>query len=202
MIRILLAEDMNMVRGALIALLELEHDFEVVAELVRGDEIIPTALETRPDIAVIDIDLPGLDGLTAAAQLRAQLPSCKVLILTSIGRPGTLRRALEAQVSGYLMKDAPPTELALAVRRVVAGQRVVDPSLAVASWDSSACPLTDRELEVLRMVAGGAEVPEIARALFLASGTVRNYLTSVVGKLNARNRLDAVRLAREAGWLV
>lgn len=200
--RILLAEDMNMVRGALVALLELESGFEVVAELENGNEIVPAALETRPDVAIIDIDLPEVDGLTAAAQLHEVLPSCKTLILTSLGRPGTLRRALDAQVSGYLLKDAPPSELALAVRRVAAGQRVVDPTLAVASWESAACPLTERELEVLRQVAEGSEVPEIASRLFLAQGTVRNYLTAVATKLNARNRVDAVRLARAAGWLV
>jgi len=190
-----------MVRGALVALLNLEPDFDVVAELERGDEIVPAALEQQPTVAIIDIDLPGIDGITAAAQLKRSLPQCRTLILTSLGRPGALRRALTAQVSGYLLKDAPPAELAMAVRKVAAGQRVVDPKLAVASWDVAECPLTDRELEVLRLVAEGAEAQEIAAQLYLSTGTVRNYLTTVVTKLNARNRVDAVRLAREAGWL-
>ncbi|GAA2958693.1 response regulator transcription factor [Streptomyces enissocaesilis] len=202
MIRILLAEDMHMVRGALVALLELEDDFEVVAEVERGDEIVGTALKHRPDVAIIDIDLPGLDGLSAATQLRDRLPQCPTLILTSLGRPGTLRRALSARVSGYLLKDAPPKELAAAVRRVAAGHRAIDPQLALAAWGGSENPLTERETEVLRLTAEGAEAPEIASLLHLSTGTVRNYLTTVVAKLNARNRVDAIRLARESGWLL
>ncbi|WP_035793667.1 response regulator transcription factor [Kitasatospora mediocidica] len=201
MIRILLAEDMNMVRGALVALLGMEEDIEVVVEVEHGDLILPQALAYRPDIAVLDIDLPGVDGLTAATQLREQLPSCRSLILTSLGRPGTLRRALSAQVSGFILKDAPPDQLARAIRKVAAGERVVDPKLALAAWDSLESPLTKREVEVLRMAAGGAEVVEIAAALFLSAGTVRNYLTTVVTKLNGRNRVDAIRIAEEAGWL-
>ena len=202
MIRIMLAEDMNMVRGALVALLGLEHDLEVVAEVERGDAILATALEVRPDVAIIDIDLPGLDGLSAAAQLHQQMPQCRSLILTSLGRPGTLRRALASRVSGYLLKDAPPNELAEAVRRVHAGHRVIDPQLAMAAWDSSENPLTEREQEVLRLAAAGAEAAEIARTLHLSVGTVRNYLTTLVTKLNARNRVDAIRIARESGWLI
>ncbi|GAA2422254.1 MULTISPECIES: response regulator [Streptomyces] len=202
MIRILLAEDMNMVRGALVALLNLESDLDVVAEVERGDEIVDTALKCRPDVAIIDIDLPGLDGLTAAARLRERLPECRTLILTSLGRPGTLRRALSAQVSGYLLKDAPPKQLAEAVRRVAAGQRAIDPQLAVAAWGGTENPLTERENEVLKLAAEGAEAPEIARLLHLTTGTVRNYLTAVVAKLNARNRVDAIRIARESGWLL
>lgn len=202
MIRILLAEDMNMVRGALVALLNLEPDLDVVAEVERGDEIVDTALACRPDVAIIDIDLPGLDGLTAAARLRERLPECRTLILTSLGRPGTLRRALSAQVSGYLLKDAPPKHLAGAVRRVAAGQRAIDPQLAVAAWGGAENPLTERENEVLRLAAEGAEASEIARLLHLTTGTVRNYLTAVVTKLNARNRVDAIRIARESGWLL
>ncbi|MEU4985660.1 response regulator transcription factor [Streptomyces sp. NPDC021969] len=202
MIRILLAEDMNMVRGALVALLGLERDLEVVCELERGDEIIDAALRVKPDIAVIDIDLPGLDGLSAAVQLRERLPSCKTLMLTSLGRPGTLRRALAAEVHGYLLKDESPAELAHAIRRIVAGHRVIDSKLALASWGGAQSPLTERETEVLRRAAEGSEAKEIASALHLSTGTVRNYLTTVVTKLNARNRVDAIRIARDAGWLV
>ncbi|WP_367045466.1 response regulator transcription factor [Streptomyces sp. Je 1-332] len=202
MIRILLAEDMHMVRGALVALLNLEADLEVVFETERGDEIVDMALKHRPDVAIIDIDLPGLDGLSAAVQLRERLPSCRTLILTSLGRPGTLRRALAAQVSGYLLKDAPPKELAEAVRRVAAGQRAVDPQLALAAWGGSESPLTERETEVLALAAEGSEAPEIASLLHLTTGTVRNYLTTVVTKLNARNRVDAIRIARNSGWLL
>jgi two-component system response regulator DesR len=194
-IRILLAEDMNMVRGALVALLNLEDDLKVVREVERGDEILAAALEAKPDIAIIDIDLPGLDGLSAAVQIHEHLPECRTLILTSLGRPGTLRRALAAQVSGYLLKDDSPEELASAVRRVAAGQRVIDSELALAAWSGLESPLTDRETEVLRLA-------EIAKELYLTPGTVRNYLTTVVAKLNARNRVDAIRIAREAGWLV
>ncbi|MFG3497983.1 response regulator transcription factor [Streptomyces sp. NPDC047928] len=201
-IRVLLAEDMNMVRGALVALLNLEDDLEVVCELERGDEIVGAAREHRPDVAIIDIDLPGMDGLTAAGRLQEEQPDCRTLILTSLGRPGTLRRALTAQVSGYLLKDAPPRELANAVRRVAAGQRVIDPQLALAAWGGTETPLTERETEVLRLAAEGAEAKEIAQRLHLSAGTVRNYLTTIVAKLNARNRVDAIRIAREAGWLL
>ncbi|MGI5195706.1 response regulator transcription factor [Streptomyces sp. CA-288835] len=201
MIRILLAEDMHMVRGALVALLALEGDLKIVAEVERGDRIVSTALDCTPDVAVIDVDLPGLDGLSAAAQLAEQLPSCRTLILTSLGRPGTLRKALAAQVSGFLLKDAPADRLADAVRQVAAGRRVIDPQLALAAFDNGENPLTPREAEVLRMAADGAEAAEIAGRLFLSVGTVRNYLTTVVTKLNARNRVDAIRVARESGWL-
>ncbi|OCC11760.1 LuxR C-terminal-related transcriptional regulator [Streptomyces sp. PTY087I2] len=202
MIRILLAEDMDLVRGALVALLGLEDDLEVVAEVERGDKILSAALEARPDVAIIDIGLPVLDGLSAAALLAEELPGCRVLILTSLTRPGVLRRALDVKVSGFLPKDASPQELAEAVRRIMAGHRAIDPQLALAAWDSAETPLTDREMEVLRLTAEGDEVPEIASRLHLSTGTVRNYLTSVVTKLNARNRVDAVRIAHESGWLV
>ncbi|WP_329564315.1 response regulator transcription factor [Kitasatospora sp. NBC_01266] len=201
MIRVMLAEDMNMVRGALVALLNLEPDIEVVGEVASGDEIVPRALEWRPDVAIVDIDLPGIDGLTAAGQLTKQLPSCRTLILTSLGRPGNLRRAVAAQVSGFILKDAPPDRLAEAIRGVAAGRRVIDPQLALAAWDSVENPLTTRESEVLRLAAGGAEVAEIAASLYLSAGTVRNYLTTAVTKLNARNRVDAIRIASQAGWL-
>jgi two-component system, NarL family, response regulator DesR len=201
LIEVLLAEDMHLVRGALVALLNLELDIRVVAEVASGDEIIPTAVKVRPDVAVIDIDLPGMDGLTAAAELREKLPECRTLILTSLGRPGTLRRALSAHVGGFLLKDAPPRELADAIRSVAIGRRVVDSQLALAAWDTADCPLTERELAVLRQAAQGSDVPEIAARLSLSAGTVRNYLTTIVSKLNARNRVDAILVARDAGWI-
>jgi two-component system response regulator DesR len=197
----MLAEDMHMVRGALVALLELEADIDVVAEVASGDDILPTALKHTPDVAVIDIDLPGIDGLTAASALHEQLPTCRTLILTSLGRPGTLRRALSARVGGFILKDAPSRDLADAIRRVAAGHRVVDSNLALAAWDSAECPLTAREIDVLRLAADGAEAPEIAARLFLSTGTVRNYLSTIATKLNARNRVDAIRIANESGWL-
>ncbi|MFF1397833.1 DNA-binding response regulator [Streptomyces sp. NPDC058287] len=200
-VRILLAEDVHMIQGALVALLQLEPDLHVVSTVDRGDAIVAAALESKPDVAVIDIDLPGIDGLTAAAELHERLPSCRTLILTSLGRPGTLRRALSAQVSGFLLKDSPPSQLALAVRSVATGRRVVDPQLALSAWDSPENPLSPRELEVLRLAARGAEAAEIAGCLYLSKGTVRNYLTAIVGKLGARNRIDAIRIAEEAGWL-
>ncbi|MGW6145126.1 response regulator transcription factor [Streptomyces sp. NPDC055144] len=200
-VRILLAEDVHMIQGALVALLQLEPDLHVVATVDRGDTIVAAALESKPDVAVIDIDLPGIDGLTAAAELHERLPSCRTLILTSLGRPGTLRRALSAQVSGFLLKDSPPSQLALAVRSVATGRRVVDPQLALSAWDSPENPLSPRELEVLRLAARGADAAEIAGCLYLSKGTVRNYLTAIVGKLGARNRIDAIRIAEEAGWL-
>ncbi|MFF4490061.1 response regulator transcription factor [Streptomyces sp. NPDC001544] len=202
MIRILLAEDMHMVRGALVALLNLEDDLKVIAELERGDQILSAAREHRPDVAIIDIDLPGLDGLSAAELLHDRVPDCRTLILTSLGRPGTLRRAMSAHVSGFLLKDAPPSDLAQAVRRVVAGQRVIDPQLALAAWGGSESPLTTRETEVLQLAAQGTEPQEIAEQLRLSVGTVRNYLTTAVTKLNGRNRVDAIRIARESGWLL
>ncbi|GAA3849920.1 response regulator transcription factor [Saccharothrix violaceirubra] len=201
MIRVLLAEDMHMVRGALVALLDLEPDIEVVVEVESGDQIVPMVRRHEPDVAVIDIDLPVLDGLTAALDIRTALPGVRTLMLTSLARPGTLRRALAAGVDGFILKDAPPARLADAIRDVAAGRRVVDSQLALAAWDRGECPLTDRELEVLRLTAIGTDAPDIARALSLSAGTVRNYLTAIVGKLNARNRVDAVRIAADAGWI-
>jgi two-component system response regulator DesR len=200
-IRVLLAEDMHMVRGALVALLVLEPDIDVVAEVAFGTEILPAAMEHRPDVAVIDIDLPGLDGISAAVDLHEQLPACRTLILTSLGRPGTLRRALAARVNGFILKDAPAEKLANAIREVSVGRRVIDGELALAAWDTEECPLTSRELEVLRMTESGADAVDIAARLFLSAGTVRNYLTTIVTKLNARNRVDAIRIARDAGWM-
>lgn len=201
MIRVLLAEDANLVRGALVALLGLEHDIEVVAEIERGDEIEAVAVRVKPDVAVLDIDLPGVDGITASVALRTHLPACRIVILTGLGRPGMLRRALDAKVDGFLSKDAPPRELADAVRQVMRGERVIDRQLALAAWDTGDNPLTPREAEVLQMAGAGASVGEIAAELFLSAGTVRNYLTNCVSKLNARNRMDAFRVAEQANWL-
>jgi two-component system, NarL family, response regulator DesR len=200
-LKILLAEDVAMVRGALVALIELEPDLKVVAAIENGADIVPTALAEQPDIAIIDIDLPGLDGLSAAARLHEELPACRTLILTNLGRAGTLRRALEAHVSGYLLKDAPPEQLATAIRNVAAGRRVIDPSLALSTWDGGQNPLSAREHEVLRLAADGSAPDEIAVALHLSAGTVRNYLTTIVSKLHARNRVDAIKTAYDQGWL-
>jgi two-component system response regulator DesR len=200
-LRILLAEDVAMVRGALVALLELEPDLKVVAAVERGDEIVPAAQAHQPDIAIIDIDLPGLDGISAAEQLHQKMPSCPTLILTNLGRAGTLRRALAAHVRGYMLKDAPPEQLAAAVREVAAGRRAIDPQLAVSTWEGTQNPLSTREHEVLRRAAEGAEPTEIAAAMHLSVGTVRNYLTAIVAKLDARNRVDAIKTAYDSGWL-
>ncbi|MCX4705790.1 response regulator transcription factor [Streptomyces sp. NBC_01352] len=199
MIRLIIAEDVPMLRGALVALLQLEQDLSVVAEVGNGNDILPAALQFRPDIAVIDIDLPGTDGLTAAAKLRSCLPSCRVLIITSLGNPAALRRALAAQVDGYILKDALPSELTQAIRKVAAGQRVIDPQLALLAWEGPAQQLTPREVSVLRLAAAGEDVRAIAKELHLSVGTVRNYLTTIVHKLGARNRVDAVRIARDNG---
>ncbi|WP_317493232.1 response regulator transcription factor [Haloechinothrix sp. LS1_15] len=201
MISVLLAEDMHLVRGALSALIDLEPDLTVVAEVSSGDVIVPTALEHRPDVAVIDIDLPGKDGLVAAAELRQELPGCRTLIVTGLGKPGTVRRALAASVNGFIVKDAPADALANAIRGVAAGRRIFDGDLALAAWESEHCPLTPRELEILRHTAQGSSTKEIAATLYLSQGTVRNYLTTVVNKLNARNRVDAIRIAEESGWI-
>lgn len=201
MIDVLLAEDVHMVRGALAALLDLEPDIGVVSQVASGDAIVAAALEHRPDVAVIDIDLPGIDGLTAAAELHTALPTCRVLILTSLSRPGAVRRALDARVDGFMLKDAPSEKLANAVRQVAAGRRVIDGELALSAWDTEGCPLTSREIEILRLAATGENVADIAAQLFLSPGTVRNYLTTAVMKLNARNRLDAIRVATDNGWL-
>jgi two-component system, NarL family, response regulator DesR len=201
MIRVLLAEDVHMVRGALVALLGLEPDIDVVAEVESGDRIVPVARDVRPDVAVIDIDLPVLDGVSAAASVRETLPDVRTLMLTSLGRPGILRRALTAGVDGFILKDAPPAKLAAAIRDVAAGRRVVDSQLALAALDRGECPLTGRELDVLRLAAEGTDTADIARSLSLSSGTVRNYLTTAVTKLGARNRVDAIRIAYDAGWL-
>lgn len=202
MIRILLAEDQHVIRGALVALLNLEPDLEVVVAVQSGDDAVAAAPAHRPDVAVLDIDMPGtLDGLDAAAEIRARVPGCRTLMLTGYGKPGHLRRALTAQVDGFVLKTAPPEEVTAAIRKVVQGERVLDPSLAVTAWNLAENPLTPREADILRLAAGGAEATEIADRLFLSAGTVRNYLTTIVAKLNARNRTDAARIATEAGWI-
>ncbi len=197
----LVAEDMRILRDTLAALLNLEDDIEVVAEVTEGQAIVPAAVAQHPDVAVVDIGMPGTDGLTAAAELHEQCPDCKVLILTVLGKPGNLRRALAAQVAGFLPKDTPAENLVDAVRKVAAGERVIDPQLAVKALEVPDNPLSPREAEVLRRFAAGAGPAEIAAAVHLSYGTVRNYLGSAVTKLGARNRVDAVRIAAEAGWL-
>lgn len=201
MIRVMLAEDQAMVRGALAALLTLEGDIEIVAEVGRGDEVVSTALATKPDVALLDIEMPGLDGISAAAALHTQLPTCRVLILTTFGRPGYLRKAMESGVVGFLLKDAPSAQLAAAIRRVVAGERVVDPTLAMAALSEGNNPLTERERMVLAAATGGASIAEIASTLFLSEGTVRNYLSVAIQKIGAHNRVEAAHIAEQKGWL-
>jgi two-component system response regulator DesR len=200
-IRILLAEDMPLLREAIAELLEQEEALAVVARVGSGADIVAQAELHRPDVAVIDIDLPGQDGITAAATLRDRLPGCRILILTALSGPGQLRRALDAGASGFLPKDVRPGDLAEAIRTVAAGGQAIDPALALTALRTAPSPLTQRETEVLRMSATGAQPLEIAERLFLGYGTVRNYLTSAVTKLSARNRIDAIRIAREAGWI-
>ncbi|ATO17017.1 DNA-binding response regulator [Micromonospora sp. WMMA2032] len=201
-IRLLLADDQALVRGALAALLSLEPDLTVVAEVSRGDEVVPEALRTRPDVALLDVEMPGLDGVAAAAALRGALPACRVLVVTTFGRPGYLRRAMEAGANGFVVKDTPARQLADAVRRVHAGLRVVDPTLAAETLATGSSPLTERETEVLRTARGGGTVAELAATLHLSEGTVRNHLSSAIGKTGARNRADAVRVAEANGWLL
>lgn len=201
MIRVLLADDQALIRGALAALLATESDLQVVAEVGRGDEVVDAAVRSTPDVALLDVQMPGLDGLAAAAALRERVPSCRVLMLTTFGRPGYLRRALESGASGFLVKDAPPEELIDAIRRAHAGLRVVDPALAVESLAVGDSPLTTRECDVLAAAADGSTVAEIAGRLYLSEGTVRNYLSSVIGKTGARTRADAVRIATDRGWI-
>jgi two-component system response regulator DesR len=201
MIRVLIAEDMHMIRGALVALLSLEEDMEVVAELERGDEIVVTALRTRPDVAVLDIGLPGLDGLSAAELLHEVLPDCRTLVLTGLSRPGNLLRALKVHVRGFIAKDAPAETLASGIRRVAAGERVIDPQLVAAALETGATPLTARETDVLREAENGIPTEQIATRLSLSPATVRNYLSNAISKVGARNRIDAIRIARDAGWL-
>jgi two-component system, NarL family, response regulator DesR len=200
-IRILIAEDQAMVRGALASLLSLEDDIEVVAEVERGDRVLAAAREARPDVALLDIEMPGLDGISAAGELARELPETRTLILTTFGRPGYMRRALENGAGGFLLKDAPASELAAAIREVAAGRRALDPALAATAITRGVSPLTAREHDVLVAASQQATAAEIARHLHLSEGTVRNYLSSAIRKLRARNRSDAVRIAEQEGWL-
>lgn len=201
MIRVLIAEDQSMVRGALRALLELEGDIEVVAEVGRGDEVVPAAQRHRPHVALLDIEMPGGDGIEAARELAGAVPGCRAVILTTFGRPGFLRRAMEIGAAGFLVKDAPVAELARSIRAVQAGERVIDRDLAAAALALGATPLSAREADVLRAAADGSTVAAIAGRLFLSEGTVRNYLSSAMGKTGARTRVEAARVAEEKGWL-
>jgi two-component system, NarL family, response regulator DesR len=200
-IRLLLADDQALVRGALATLLDLEPDMSVVAEVGRGDEVVAAAREAKPDVALLDVEMPGVDGIEATRELRAALPDVKVVIVTTFGRPGFLRRALIAGANGFVVKDTPARQLADAVRRVHSGLRVVDPNLAADSLAVGESPLTARETEVLRAARDGGSVSDIAGAVFLSEGTVRNHLSAAIGKTGARNRGDAVRIAQENGWL-
>jgi two-component system response regulator DesR len=203
---VLLAEDQGMMRGALALLLGLEPDIEIVAQVGTGDAILPAARKERPDVALLDIEMPSAAGsaaagLDAAAELRDQLPECRVLILTTFGRPGYLRRAMEAGASGFLVKDGPVEQLAAAIRRVLLGERVVDPALAAAALAAGPDPLTDRERDVLREAADGSTVADIAGRLHLSESTVRNYLSAAITKTGTRNRIEAVGVAQSRGWL-
>ena len=203
MIRVLLAEDQAMIREALAALLSFEDDFEVVAKVGRGDEVTAAAKDAKPDVALLDIEMPGADGLTAAAALRRECPGIKIIILTTFGRPGYLRRAMESGASGFIVKDSPADKLVRTIRDVLAGQRVIDPDLAAAALAEGASPLTPRERDVLAAAAreDGATLAQIAAALYLSEGTVRNYLSACIQKTGARNRAEARKIASERGWL-
>ncbi|KIX78382.1 response regulator transcription factor [Streptomyces koyangensis] len=200
-VRVLLAEDQGMMRGALALLLGMEPDLEVVAQVGSGDEVLGAALEQRPDVALLDIEMPGLSGLEAAALLRDQLPECRVVMVTTFGRPGYLRRAMDAGAAGFVVKDGPVEELAEAVRRVLRGETVIDPALAAAALSVGPNPLTGRERDALNASADGATVADIAVRLRLSESTVRNYLSAAIGKTATRNRMEAVREARRQGWL-
>ena len=200
-IRLLLADDQALVRGALAALLGLEHDLDIVAEVGRGDEVVAAVLEHRPDVVLLDVEMPGKNGIDVTAELAQAVPESKVLIVTTFGRPGYLRRAIDAGASGFVVKDTPAKQLADAVRRVHMGLRVVDPTLAADSLVSGESPLTERETQVLRAAHDGAPVAAIAGALFLSAGTVRNHLSSAMGKTGATTRAEAVRIAESNGWL-
>jgi two-component system response regulator DesR len=200
-VRLLLADDQELVRSALCALMDLEDDFEVVASVGRGDEVAAAALANRPDVALLDIEMPGLDGLAAAAVLASQVPACRVVILTTFGRAGYLRRAMEAGAAGFVVKDAPAAVLATTIRKVMAGERVVDPALAATALAAGESPLTARERDVLVASRSAATVSDIAAMLYLSEGTVRNYLSGAIAKTAARNRNEALRNADERGWL-
>ncbi|GAA1593694.1 response regulator transcription factor [Actinoplanes couchii] len=201
MIRLLLAEDQGMMRGALALLLDREPDISVVAQAATAAEALQAALRTAPEVALLDIEMPGGNGLDLAAELRERVPGCRVLILTTFGRPGYLRRAMEAGASGFLVKDGPVENLAGAIRRVLAGERVIDPALAAAALSDGPNPLTDRERDVLAAAVDGATVADIAGTLQLSRHTVRNYLSAAIGKTGTRNRVEAARSARDKGWI-
>ncbi|WP_328320384.1 response regulator transcription factor [Kribbella sp. NBC_00382] len=200
-IRLLIADDQALVRGALAALLDLEPDLEVVSEVGRGDEVVEAVQATKPDVALLDVEMPGLDGIEAAAALRRAVPGVRVLMVTTFGRPGYLRRAMEAGAAGFVVKDTPAAQLADAVRRVHQGLRVVDPSLAAETLVAGTSPLTARESDVLRAAREGGTVADIARELHLSEGTVRNHLSAAIGKTGARTRAEAARIAIDNGWL-
>jgi len=200
-IRLLLADDQHLVRGALAALLALEDDFEIVASVPDGSSAVRAAAELRPDVALLDVEMPYMDGISATREICAGTPSVRVMILTTFGRPGYLRRAMDAGARGFMVKDADPDRLARAIRDVHGGRTVVDPDLAVASLSSGANPLTEREADVLRAAEAGGTVSDLARQLHLSEGTVRNYLSAAIGKTGTRTRAEAARLARENGWL-
>ncbi|MEV4325544.1 response regulator transcription factor [Microbispora rosea] len=201
MIRVVLAEDQSMVRGALASLLGLEPDIEVVGEASDGDEVIGVAEATKPDVALLDIEMPGRDGISAAEELRRRVPGCRVVILTTFGRPGYLRRAMEAGAVAFLVKDSPASELAAAIRRVLRGERVIDPGLAAVALSAGPNPLSPRERDVLSAAADGSTINDIALRLHLSEGTVRNYLSAAIHKTGARNRIEAVQKAQAQGWL-
>ena len=201
MISVVLAEDQHMIRGALVALLQLEPDIEVLADLERGDQVLDTVLRLTPDVVVLDIDMPGTDGITVAKLLRDHGATCQVLVLTGLSQPGYLLRALESHVRGFLLKDAPSAVLANAIRRVAAGERVLDPGLVAAALETGASPLTRRETEVLERAATGMTTEQIGTELFLSPTTVRNYLSNAITKIGGANRLDAITAARRAGWI-
>jgi two-component system, NarL family, response regulator DesR len=200
-IKVLLAEDQAMIREALATLLSFEDDIEVVAQVGRGDEVVEAARETKPDVALLDIEMPGMDGLTAAAELRRASPDVKIVILTTFGRPGFLRRAMESGVSAFLVKDSPADKLTETIRRVLNGERVIDPDLAAAALADGLNPLTPRERDVLLAADGGGTIAQIATELYLSEGTVRNYLSACIQKTGARNRAEALKIAQERGWL-
>jgi two-component system response regulator DesR len=200
-IRVLLADDQALVRGALAAMLGLEPDIEVVAQVSAADEVLPAARATHPDVALLDVQMPGRDGIDAAAELHRELPTCRIVVCTTFGRPGYLSRAMAAGAVGFVVKDAPPEQLVDAVRRVHAGLRVVDPALAAESLATGQSPLTDRERDVLRVASSGGTIADVARILSLSQGTVRNHLSSAIGKTGARTRAEAARVAEDHGWL-
>jgi two-component system, NarL family, response regulator DesR len=201
-IRILVADDQALLRGAVALLLDLEPDLEVVAQVGRGDEVVAAALESSPDVALLDVEMPGLDGIAAARALRTALPACRALIVTTFGRPGYVRLALEAGAAGFVVKDTPSTHLADVVRRVAAGERVIDPGLAAESLAAGPSPLSPRETEVLLVFREAGSSADVASALHLSEGTVRNHLSAAIGKTSARNAAEAARIAAENGWLL